>query len=144
MRAIEQQPFLFFFFFCGNQKSLKIIVVLMVIGRLKQASPSVQNTRFFYQNIFYKKVKIKIYTKIQNILTLDVPGFSLFLDVVICQKTQLYTKGALVATLLGTHLRIQVHKKAKFLGRYISFSAVKGLRTQFVKTNVKTNLEHVS
>ena len=36
-------------------------------------------------------------------------------------------KGAWVAALLGTHLRIQDHKKVKISGHYISFLPIKGL-----------------
>ena len=39
-------------------------------------------------------------------------------------------KRAWVAALLGTHLRIQDHKKVKFSGQDISSLAVKGLREE--------------
>ena len=47
-------------------------------------------------------------------------------------------KEAWVATLLGTHLSIQVHKKVKFSERDISFLAVKALAGRFsVVDNIK-------
>ena len=60
-----------------------------------------------------------------NFSTLKLPGFSLFLDSLL--EERVLHKEAWVAGLLGTHLRIQVHKKVKFSGRDISSLAVKGL-----------------
>ena len=50
-------------------------------------------------------------------------------------------KGALVATLLGTYLSIQVHKKVKFSRRDISSLVVKGLRQGVQNESIFCNVD---
>ena len=71
------------------------------------------------QSNFHTKKKMK------KILTLSLPGFSLFLDSSL--EDRVLRKEAWVGKLLGTHLCIQAHKKVKFSWRDNSSLAVKGL-----------------
>ena len=56
-----------------------------------------------------------------------MPGFSLILDLFWLLEGWVLHKGAWIATLLGTFLRVQDYKKVKFSGRDISSLAAKGL-----------------